>query len=110
MTKSSFRVYDIKKKNISVIKIDDSEMFSIHSNKENKENKNINHYFSDVKNNCFYNMINNEKNEFQIEKILNVNLVFVDTENINIIDKINANLSINYDELKSCYPNKYYDD
>ncbi len=55
-------------------------------------------------------MINNEKNEFQIEKILNVNLVFVDTENINIINKINANLSINYDELKSCYPNKYYDD
>ena len=110
MTKSSFRVYDIKKKNISVIKIDDSEMFSIHSNKENKENKDINHYFYDVKNNCFYKMINNEKNEFQIEKKLNVNLAFVDTENINIIDKINVNLSTNYDELKSRYPNKYYDE
>ena len=46
MTKSSFRVYDIKKKNISVIKIDDSEMFSIHSN---KKNKNIHHYFSGKK-------------------------------------------------------------
>ncbi len=107
MTKTSFKVYDIKKKNINTIKIDDSEMFSIHSNKDNKD---INHYYYDVENSCLYKMINNEKNEIIIEKKLNVNLAFVDIDNINLIDQINNDIKTNYEKLKSNFPNKCYDE
>ena len=106
ITKSLFRIYDIIKKNTNEIKIDDSEMFSIHSNKDNKD---INHYFFDIFNNCLYKIINNEKNGFQIKKQSNVNLALINNININLLDQININISTSYNKLKSV-GNKYNDE
>ena len=81
-------------------------MFSIHSNKDNKD---INHYFFDIFNNCLYKIINNEKNGFQIKKQSNVNLALINNININLLDQININMSTSYNKLKSV-GNKYNDE
>ena len=75
------------------------------SNKDNKETKEINKYYYDVKNNCLFKMITNEKNDCIIEKKTNLNLAFAENENILYIDEINKKIITNYNKLEQIKDN-----
>ena len=106
ITKNTFKVYNVIKKKVTSIQIEYSNFFSMkennhyNSNKDNKEIKEINKYYYDIKNNCLFKMITNEKNDCIIEKKTNLSLAFAENENIVCVDEINKKIITNYNKLE----------